>query len=132
MPNYYRFLFGPKYAKTSPVGGGRYAVGIHYTHLCSMQPGDQLLLYCAGGYPGYSKMVWGSGKVTQVTPPPSGGGRWLVCYTPKKFPKPVSRATMLAVAAPADQTTLSNNNRQWIVAVSKQTFDELRQVGGDP
>lgn len=66
MPNYFLVAFGGPHATAHPVDGGSYPLPKSYISNSGISPGDVLLLYCTGTYPGHYMDVPGIGVVTRV------------------------------------------------------------------
>jgi hypothetical protein len=129
MVSHYRLLFGlPDRITRMEVESGEYPVTKPYGVLADMQVGDKVLLYCSGGYPGWSKVVWGSGEITKIDYDPSTR-LGTIYYAPRRFGRPVLRATMLQVASGQDGVFLEKATRPWIVSISEQTYQAVCQVG---
>jgi len=67
-PNYFFVLFGEKHASAHPVEGGVYPDRKGWKRISNlgMAPGDVLLLYCGGKYPGHKKEAPGVGVVIDI------------------------------------------------------------------
>jgi len=64
--NYFLAAFGAPHAGTHPVHGGVYPLLATVVTNSEIQPGDVMILYCCGGYPGHDREAPALGVVTKL------------------------------------------------------------------
>ena len=65
-PNYFIAAFGSPHVATDPVHGGVYPLLKTVVTASGVKPGDVMILYCCGGYPGHDREAPAIGVVTKL------------------------------------------------------------------
>ena len=65
-PAYFIAVFGLPHVSTNPVDGGVYPLLTTIVSNSGIGPGDVMILYCCGGYPGHDREAPAIGVVTKL------------------------------------------------------------------
>ena len=104
-----------------PPGRDTVESGIYHPHSSTApfptQPGDLLLLYCAGGYAEHAMQIPGLGVVLYTT-------NEVVAYRYLPLSKPISMNKISTSFLPQDLTKFNNRrfNRFWLFEISRASF----------
>jgi len=121
-PKYFVAVFG----KPDPPEKDTVESGVHHPNPGSSpfptQPGDIMLPYCAGSYPGCEKRVPGVGIVL-------ASDSKVVRYRYLPFARPVPRSILLEAFEADDLRKMGNMRFKafWLFEISKESF--VRSVG---
>lgn len=123
---YFIAVFGEKYAKDSPVDGGKYPLSDADCPK-DISVGDTLLLYCTATYPGYYKEAVGVGKVTNIQ---STNGQTEVYYSYSALSQEVSRDAIINCLSSSEQRRFKSIrfSRNWLFEISKSSFNCIGQT----
>ena len=117
-PRYFFLAFGAVHTAAHPVDGGGYPHRRGFIGSSGVEPGDVMLLYCAGGYPGHDMEAPGIGVVIGTQ---TGGSEEAIYYQYFSLDSPVEWDTIKNIPELENCTnfTLAGN---WLREISNTSF----------